>query len=337
MRTSHINIGERGRGRFGFTLIELLVVIAIIALLVGILLPALARARAVARQVQDANNIRNTVQAMITFAQNNQESYPLPSRLDGADDTLAAGGGGGGVSKDNTGNVLSILVFNGAVSTQMAVSPAEANTAQVRPDLGYEFANPVAAAVPARALWDPGFAGTPLDAESARRLDGGVRVAHQSYAQAVPVGRRLGVWSATFATTEAVFGNRGPGYAETVYPNHGRYALNPSGAGVPGVDSNSLLIHGGRNTWEGNIGYNDGHVTFETKPNPDGVTYRRMAGQPLAAPDNLFIDETDEAGSQGTAGAQRRLNNFLRPIARLTTGGGALTSGSTGGVNLWVD
>ena len=61
----------------GFTLIELLVVISIIALLVGILLPALGAARRTAKKIACGSNQRQVGVAFATYAVNNDD-YIVP-------------------------------------------------------------------------------------------------------------------------------------------------------------------------------------------------------------------------------------------------------------------
>ena len=75
------------RPRAGFTLVELLVVIGIIALLVGILLPSLAKAKRSAITVKCLANMKSLGQACMVYANDNKGAI-LP--------TYVWGGGGGG-------------------------------------------------------------------------------------------------------------------------------------------------------------------------------------------------------------------------------------------------
>ncbi len=68
---------QRRRRTQGFTLIELLVVIAIIAILAAILFPVFARARAKARQVSCASNLKQLGLAFHMYAQDHDTVLPV--------------------------------------------------------------------------------------------------------------------------------------------------------------------------------------------------------------------------------------------------------------------
>ncbi|MDA0803246.1 MAG: prepilin-type N-terminal cleavage/methylation domain-containing protein [Planctomycetota bacterium] len=250
----------------GFTLVELLVVMAIIAILLGLLLPALNKARATAKQVKDATQIGQIHKGwLIKAAENARGDFPLPGEINrlAFNGNQVPGRGSIDESKNTHAALHSWAITQSLVSPKVLVSTAEAS-GRVIECLNYNYSlyNPAL-----DVYWDDMNFKTDLQT-----------VCNTSYAT-MPLetrARRTREWKSSNNSKFAILGNRGI---------DGGIVANMNA-------SKTIEIHGGPKEWEGNLCFNDNHTIFVDTFFPEGMSL--VAG----LPDNIFkSDATDYSDS----------------------------------------
>jgi prepilin-type N-terminal cleavage/methylation domain-containing protein len=290
----------------GFTLIELLVVVAIIALLIGLLMPALAKARRNAASMKDQTQIKQIHQAMLIHANTNRGRLPTPGLINrqpifvkGAKVNLI-GMGDENNTKNHTRHLYSAMVAQNYYNTDILVGPTEVNLfVKIHRDYNYDLYQPSAdvywegdVADPQPSIAAPGANSNPEWFDV--RVDGqGTGISNTSYSHMALVGHRKRLkWQDTQAIGDPMVATRGTG--------PGAVATNWGGAeqGPDYEDSPTLELHGARLQWVGNVVFNDNHVEQLTSFYSSNTTYVSAKAAVTPERDNIYAAEwNDYVGS----------------------------------------